>query len=93
MSWGRLPGEPEVGEVERKRRETPPGMRFLGLNALVTNSSKVLVDNGIHVTKNLHIEELVRDKQYGSILVVTPLKVIGAIESLIRPIALAPGKE
>jgi NAD(P)-dependent dehydrogenase (short-subunit alcohol dehydrogenase family) len=40
MSWGRLPGEPEVGEVERKRRETPPGTRFLGLNALVTGSSR-----------------------------------------------------
>jgi NAD(P)-dependent dehydrogenase (short-subunit alcohol dehydrogenase family) len=26
--------------VERKRRETPPGMRFLGLNALVTGSSR-----------------------------------------------------
>ncbi len=40
MSWGRLPGEPEVGEVERRRRETPPGLRFLGLNALVTGSSR-----------------------------------------------------
>ena len=27
-------------EVERKWRETPPGMRVLGLNALVTGSSR-----------------------------------------------------
>jgi len=51
-----------------------------------------LVDNGIHVMKSLYLEELARDRQYESILVVTPLKVIGATGSLIRPIALAPAK-
>lgn len=41
MSWGRLAGEPAVeGEIEKRRRETPRGMRFHGLNALVTGAGR-----------------------------------------------------
>ncbi len=41
MSWGTLPGEQKVeGEVEKKRRETPPGKRLLDLNALVTGGGR-----------------------------------------------------
>ncbi|MEM3096267.1 MAG: cyclase family protein [Nitrososphaerota archaeon] len=49
-----------------------------------------LVDAGTHVMKSLYLEELAKDKQYISILVVTPLKIVGGTGSLIRPIALAP---
>ncbi|MHB8566258.1 MAG: SDR family NAD(P)-dependent oxidoreductase [Nitrososphaerales archaeon] len=39
MSWGRLTGEkPFEGEVDYRAREHPPGMRFFGLNALVTGA-------------------------------------------------------
>jgi kynurenine formamidase len=50
----------------------------------------LLVDNGIHVMKSLYLEELARDKQYVSLVVVAPLKIKGATGSLIRPIAIAP---
>lgn len=47
-----------------------------------------LVDAGIHVMKSLNLEELARDKAYTSVLVVTPLKILGGTGSLVRPIAL-----
>jgi NAD(P)-dependent dehydrogenase (short-subunit alcohol dehydrogenase family) len=41
MSWGTAPGGIKVeGEVEWKRRETPPGRRLNGMFALVTGSSR-----------------------------------------------------
>lgn len=48
-----------------------------------------LVDNGIYMMKSLYLEDLARDKQYVSTLIVTPLKILGATGSLVRPIALA----
>ncbi|MDJ0270139.1 MAG: cyclase family protein [Aigarchaeota archaeon] len=48
-----------------------------------------LVDAGIHVMKSLYLEELARDKQYVSLIIVAPLKIRGATGSLIRPIAIA----
>jgi len=48
-----------------------------------------LVDAGIHVMKSLYLEELAKDRKYVSLLVVSPLKIIGATGSLIRPIAIA----
>ncbi len=47
-----------------------------------------LVDAGTHVMKSLYLEELARDKAYVSVLVVTPLKIVGGTGSLVRPIAL-----
>ncbi|MDW8084291.1 MAG: cyclase family protein [Candidatus Caldarchaeum sp.] len=47
-----------------------------------------LVDAGIHVMKSLNLEGLSKDKAYVSILVVTPLKILGGTGSLVRPIAL-----
>jgi kynurenine formamidase len=49
-----------------------------------------LVDAGIHVMKSLYLEELAKDRAYTSIIVVTPLKIVGGTGSLIRPIALVP---
>jgi 3-oxoacyl-[acyl-carrier protein] reductase len=41
MSWGTLPGEQKVeGEMERARRQTPPGKRLLDLNVLVTGAGR-----------------------------------------------------
>lgn len=51
-----------------------------------------LVDAGVHIMKSLYLEKLAADRQYESVLVVAPLKIIGATGSLIRPIALAPKK-
>jgi len=48
-----------------------------------------LVDAGINVMKSLYLEELARDKKYISLVIVLPLKIIGATGSLIRPIAIA----
>ncbi len=49
-----------------------------------------LVDAGIHVMKSLYLEELAKDRAYTSIIIVTPLKIVGGTGSLIRPIALVP---
>ncbi|MDA4130041.1 MAG: cyclase family protein [Thaumarchaeota archaeon] len=49
-----------------------------------------LVENGILMIKSLNLEQLAKDEQYVSTLVVLPLKVRGATGSLVRPIALAP---
>ncbi|MEM2024587.1 MAG: cyclase family protein, partial [Candidatus Caldarchaeum sp.] len=51
-----------------------------------------LVDAGIHVMKSLYLEELSRDKAYVTVVVVTPLKIVGGTGSLIRPIALGIGE-
>ncbi|MCS6783636.1 MAG: cyclase family protein [Candidatus Caldarchaeum sp.] len=47
-----------------------------------------LVDAGIHVMKSLNLEELAKDKAYTSVLVVSPLKIVGGTGSLVRPFAL-----
>jgi kynurenine formamidase len=49
----------------------------------------LLSDNGIYVMKSLNLEELARDKQYISTVIVLPLKIKGGEASLVRPIALA----
>lgn len=49
-----------------------------------------LVDHGIHMMKSLYLEELARDQAYVSTLIVTPLEILGATGSLVRPIALVP---
>ncbi len=48
-----------------------------------------LSDNGICIMKSLNLEELAKDKQYVSTVVVLPLKIKGGEASLVRPIALA----
>jgi len=48
-----------------------------------------LSDNGIYVMKSLYLEELAKDKQYISTVIVLPLKIKGGEASLVRPIALA----
>jgi 3-oxoacyl-[acyl-carrier protein] reductase len=41
MSWGTLAGEKRIEtEIEAKPREHPPGLRFLGANALVTGAGR-----------------------------------------------------
>jgi len=54
-----------------------------------------LSDNGIFVMKSLDLEELSKDRQYISTVVVLPLKIRGGEASLVRPIAMAqyPVKE
>lgn len=47
-----------------------------------------LVDAGIHVMKSLYLEELAKNRAYVSVLVVSPLKILGGTGSLVRPIAL-----
>jgi kynurenine formamidase len=49
-----------------------------------------LVENGIFMIKSLNLEQLAKDEQYVSTLIVLPLKVKGATGSLVRPIALVP---
>jgi len=73
------------------------GVSLLGIDNLAMAVPKpfnvhlmFLVDAGIHVMKSLYLEELARDKAYTSIVVVTPLKILGGTGSLIRPIALVP---
>lgn len=47
-----------------------------------------LVDNGIFMMKSLNLEELSTEEAYVCTLIVTPLKILGATGSLIRPVAL-----
>jgi len=46
------------------------------------------VDAGIHIIKNMNLEQLSHDNRYELILIAIPLKIVGATASLIRPIAL-----
>jgi kynurenine formamidase len=75
------------------------GISLLGIDNLAMAVPKpfqvhlmFLVDAGTHVMKSLNLEELAGDKQYRSIIVVTPLKIQGGTGSLVRPVALAPRK-
>jgi kynurenine formamidase len=48
----------------------------------------LLVEQGIYILENLNLEELARDRIYEFMLVVNPLKIVGATGSPVRPIAM-----
>jgi kynurenine formamidase len=48
----------------------------------------LLVKNGIHIIEMINLEELSRDHIYSFLTVITPLKIVGATGSPIRPLAI-----
>ncbi len=52
-----------------------------------------IVKHGIYMLKNINLEEMSAERQYTSLLIVAPLKALGATGSLVRPIAIAPRTE
>jgi kynurenine formamidase len=48
----------------------------------------LLVGHGIHILENLNLEHLAEDRVYEFLLVVTPLNIVGATGSPVRPIAV-----
>ena len=48
----------------------------------------LLVEHGIHIVENLNLDELARDKVYEFLFMVSPLKMIGATGSPVRPVAV-----
>jgi kynurenine formamidase len=50
----------------------------------------LLVENGIHIMETLKLDELLDAKVYEFIFVVSPLRLVGATGSPVRPLAIAP---
>lgn len=48
----------------------------------------LLVEKGIYILENLMLEELAQDKVYEFLFIVSPLKLVGATGSPVRPLAL-----
>lgn len=52
----------------------------------------LLVEHGIHIVENLYLDELARDRIYEFLFIVSPLKMVGATGSPVRPVAVATPK-
>jgi len=48
----------------------------------------LLVEKGIYIIENLNLEELAADRVWESVIICSPLKLVGATGSPVRPIAL-----
>lgn len=48
----------------------------------------LLVEHGIHILENLNLDDLARDQVYEFLFMVSPLKLVGATGSPVRPIAV-----
>lgn len=48
----------------------------------------LLVKNGIHIIEMINLEELSRDRIYSFLTIISPLKIVGATGSPIRPLAI-----
>jgi len=48
----------------------------------------LLVENGIHIIEMINLEDLSRDQVYSFLTVISPLKIVGATASPIRPLAI-----
>jgi kynurenine formamidase len=51
----------------------------------------LLVESGIHIIEVLDLEELARERVYEFLFVASPLKLVGATGSPVRPLALVEG--
>ncbi len=59
-------------------------------HALLPVHRILLVEHGIHIIEVLTLTELARERVHEFLFVLTPLKIVGATGSPVRPIALAP---
>ncbi|HEX5418313.1 MAG TPA: cyclase family protein [Chloroflexota bacterium] len=62
-------------------------VRPVGQSALAAHA-ELIVRHGIHILEMVNCEELARDQVYEFLFVATPLKLVGATGSPVRPIAL-----
>lgn len=49
----------------------------------------ILTDNGKYLMKSIYLEEMAKDRKYESVVVISPLRILGGEASLVRPIAIA----
>ena len=79
-SWGaRITGHDSVAYEQIR-----PGVG----HSLLPVHRILLVEHGIHIVENLHLDELARDKVYEFLFMVSPLKMVGATGSPVRPVAV-----
>lgn len=80
-AWGaRVTGHDSVAYEQIK-----PGLG----HSLMPVHRILLVEKGIHIIENLMLEELARDGVYEFLFMVSPLKIVGATGSPVRPLAVA----
>ena len=72
------------------------GTHLVGVDNLAAGVPKpfevhniILTDNGRFLMKSLYLEELAKDGKFVSMVMVSPLRIIGGEASLVRPIAIA----
>ncbi len=78
--WGaRLTGHDSVAYEQIR-----PGMG----HSLLPVHRILLVEHGIHIVENLNLDELARDHAHEFLFIVSPLKMVGATGSPVRPVAV-----
>ena len=68
-----------------------PGLRDPELGCLLPGHLILLARNGIYIIENLALEELAAAGVYRFDFICTPLKLLGATGSPVRPVAMVPG--
>ena len=68
-----------------------PGLVDPDLGCLLPGHVILLVRRGIHIVENLKTDELAASGMHRFTFVCTPLKLVGATGSPVRPLAVVPG--
>jgi kynurenine formamidase len=68
-----------------------PGLKDPDLGCLMAGHLILLARRGIYIIENLALDELAASGHYRFELVCTPLKLVGATGSPVRPLAVVPG--
>ena len=68
-----------------------PGLKDPKLGCMLPGHLILLARRGIYIIENLNLEELAAAGRHRFDFVCTPLKLVGATGSPVRPLALAPG--
>ncbi len=70
-----------------------PGLKDPELGSTLPGHLILLVRHGVYIIENLNLEELAAAGRYRFDFVCTPLKLVGATGSPVRPLALVPVRE
>jgi kynurenine formamidase len=68
-----------------------PGLKDPELGCLMAGHLILLARHGIYIIENLTLDELTASGQHGFYFVCTPLKLVGATGSPVRPLAIVSG--
>ncbi|HEV2785744.1 MAG TPA: cyclase family protein, partial [Solirubrobacteraceae bacterium] len=100
---GRETGTPGVGEAGAlwlaRRRVRAAGAETIAFERIAPGAGHsvllahrvLLVDHGIHIVETMDLEELAQAQAYEFLFVLTPLKLVGATGSPVRPLAVVAG--